>query len=402
VVITAAGLLTPLGRDLMALHRDLLEGRRAVGPLDLEGEAPVSVFGATLDGQGPEDLLPGRNLRPLDRTGRLAAAAAGLALGNRGEGSDGEPPPRRRCGLVLGTMFGSVRTIAEFDRRALVEGPGYTKPFDFANSVINAAAGQAAIWHGLIGINATVAGGATAGLAALSYATDLIRAGRVDALLAGGAEELCRESVLGFAHAGLLDRRGPAVPLHADRQGFSPAEAAALFLLEDEETAQERGAVVLGRLTGSGGGFDPSRGEDPEEGARAVARAVREALADAGIGPGEVDGISLSASGSPAVDRREAVGLGLALGGVAATVPVTAVKGALGESLGAAGALQVAVLLGTFATGQLPGIAGLDRPDPELPLPQAGAANRTGSFRRGLVTAAGGDGTTCALVVEAP
>jgi 3-oxoacyl-(acyl-carrier-protein) synthase len=133
-----------------------------------------------------------------------------------------------------------------------------------------------------------------------------------------------------------------------------------------------------------------------------VARAVREALADAGIGPGEVDGISLSASGSPAVDRREAVGLGLALGGVAATVPVTAVKGALGESLGAAGALQVAVLLGTFATGQLPGIAGLDRPDPELPLPQAGAANRTGSFRRGLVTAAGGDGTTCALVVEAP
>ena len=128
--------------------------------------------------------------------------------------SEAEGPPE--IGLVLGTMFGSLRTISEFDRRGLTAGPNYTKPMDFANSVLNAAAGQAAIWHRLTGANATVAGGTTAGLQALASAADLVRGGRAEAVLAGGAEELCPETLTGFAQAGLLCREeAPPVPFHA-------------------------------------------------------------------------------------------------------------------------------------------------------------------------------------------
>ena len=95
-------------------------------------------------------------------------------------------------------MFGSVRTIAEFDRRRLTAGPNYVKPFDFANSVINAAAGQTAIWHRLTGVNSTISGGAAAGLEALAYAAGLMANGRETVVLAGGAEELCFESFYGF------------------------------------------------------------------------------------------------------------------------------------------------------------------------------------------------------------
>src|SRR5262249_41545987 len=109
----------------------------------------------------PKDYLGERNLRPGDRTGRLLLVAAPQAL--ESAGWTAERRAGHEVGLVLGTTFCSVRTIAEFDRRALQLGPSYASPLDFANSVINAAAGQAAIWHDLRGVNSTVAAGEASG-----------------------------------------------------------------------------------------------------------------------------------------------------------------------------------------------------------------------------------------------
>jgi len=310
-------------------------------------------------------------------------------------------------------MFGSVRTIAEFDRRALTAGPAYVKPFDFANSVINAAAGQAAIHHRLTGVNTTLAGGTTAGLQALAHGADLIRLGRARAVLAGGAEEMCFESFLGFARAGWLapppgERPngngspaggGEAVPFHARRRGFRLGEGAALLALEEEGAAHSRGARVLARIAGSGAGFDPSRGADPASAAAAVARSVAAALAEAGVRPDEIDCLSASASGSPAIDRAEAAGVAAVFGASASGLAVTAVKGQLGETLGASGAFQAAVLLAALATGELPGIAGLDAPEAGLPF-AVGAESRRGRFARGLLTSVGLDGAVAALVLE--
>src|SRR5205085_7794233 len=143
-------------------------------------------------------------LRPLDRTSRLVASAAQLALNDSGWSE--ALRNQHEVGLVLGTMFCSVRTISEFDRRAVEAGPAYASPLDFSNTVINAAAGQTAILHDLRGVNTTVSTGVTSGLQAIAYAADLIRGGRARALLAGGADELCFESFYGFERAGLLCR----------------------------------------------------------------------------------------------------------------------------------------------------------------------------------------------------
>lgn len=402
VAVTAMGVLSPLGHTAHDLFEALLEGRSAVGPLTaFEVPGKLHPRAVQLPEDDPERWLQGKNLRPLDRPGRLAAAAARLALGPEDDEEDDEL--RARIGLVLGTMFGSVHTVSKFDRRALTHGPQYSKPFDFANSVINAAAGQTAIWHRLAGVNATIGGGAAAGAQALAYGADLIRAGRAEILLAGGAEELCFESFHGFAQAGLsCSNGGVAVPLHARRRGFVPGEGAALLQLESDASAKQRQAPILGWLAGSGTSFDPSRGQDPDRAAQAMERAVQAALEDAAADPDRIDALAVSASGSPAVDRAEARGVGAALGDRAATVPVTAVKGALGEGLGASGAFQATVLLEAFRRHTLPGTVGLDEPDSDLPLKQADASPREGTFRLGLVTAGSWDGNACALVLEAP
>ena len=310
----------------------------------------------------------------------------------------------KELGLVLGTTFCSVRTIAEFDRRGLQLGPSYASPFDFANSVINAAAGQAAIWFGLRGSNSTVSAGEASGLAAIAYAADQIRGGRSSALLAGGAEELCFESFMGHLRAGRLCGLGNGgeevpIPFHPRRNGFALAEGAALLLLEDAGSAANRGVPVLAEVLGHGSAFSPRR--TLPDAAGAVARAVRIALEDAGIGPADVDCLSVSANGSVEGDLWEALGIAEALGSRAADLPVTAIKSMLGEALGASGGLQAVALLGTLADGVLPGTPGVEI-DGEVPLRGLAGTLRHVAARRALATALSTDGHAVAVVLGAP
>lgn len=401
VVITGRGVLSPLGDRPETLHHALCEGESGLCPVDLFDTADLPVKEAAEIRFEPRDYLPEGNLRPLDRTGRLVIAAAQLALDDAGWST--EARAEHAVGLVLGTMYGSVHTIASFDERALVAGPKYVKPFDFANSVINAAAGQTAIWHGLRGVNSTVAGGTAAGAQALAYAVETIRQGRADAVLAGGGEELSFESFFAFCRAGLLAgsrNGGPprAVPFDRRRNGFALGEGAALLMLESAESAARRGARVLGRIRGQAAAFDVSRGTDDEVAARTVARTAELALEDAGAEPGELSAVCASASGALAGDRHEALGLARVLAG---ETPVTAIKGQHGEALGASGAVQTLVLLESFAQGRLPGIAGLGEVLEGAPAALAAEPRTLGDASLlGLVTAVGIDGNVCALVLE--
>jgi 3-oxoacyl-(acyl-carrier-protein) synthase len=393
VVITGAGAVCSLAESAEALQAALAEGRSGLKPVELFSS---NGLGPQLAGEvrpfEPRTWLGERNLRPVDRTARLLLAAAQQALD-----ASGWTPERRNefeVGLVLGTMYCSIHTISEFDRRNVQLGPSYASPFDFANSVINAAAGQAAIWHHLWGVNSTIAAGEASGLMALATAADLIRGGRASAVLAGGAEELCHESYLAFHRAGRLGADRP-VPFDARRDGMALGEGAAILVLEEAEAAAGRGAPVLAEVLGHGTAFDPTGGEGA---ARAVERAVRLALEDAGLAPEEIDAVSSGANGSVEEDRREALGIAAALGGHAAAVPVTAVKAMLGEALGASGALQAVAALGTLRDGVLPGIPDLESPGEGFPL-AVSAQSRPVAARRILITASGGGGHCCALVL---
>src|SRR6185295_7099376 len=205
VVITGIGVVSSLGDSPASLHRSLCESRSGLKPVKLFDTAGLGCpLGNEITDFDAAKYLGPRNLRPLDRTSRLVASAAQLAL----EDSEWSAEMRNgeEVGLVLGTMFCSVHTISEFDRRALEAGPRYASPMDFSNTVINAAAGQTAILHGLRGVNTTISTGVTSGLEAIAYATELIRSGREQFVLAGGADELCFESFYGFDRASLLCR----------------------------------------------------------------------------------------------------------------------------------------------------------------------------------------------------
>jgi 3-oxoacyl-[acyl-carrier-protein] synthase II len=350
----------------------------------------------------PETYLGKKNLRALDRTSRLVTAAAALALDQSGWSP--EMRSQQEVGLVLGTMFCSVHTIAEFDRRGLTLGPSYVSPMDFANTVINAAAGQAAIWHDLRGVNSTIAGGITSGLHALAYATELIRSGQATALLAGGAEELCFESFCGFDRAGLLcgSRHNAGefpIPFDARRNGFTLGEGAALLMLEDADVATARGAQVFAEIKGHGSAYDLSHGVVSQQAVDAIARAIRLALQDAQIQAGDIACLSASANGSLLTDRHEAQAVAAVFKDKVSHLPVTAVKSMLGETLGASGAMQAVDLLAAMRDDVLPGIRHLEQVEEDFPLHRASPYNQYVQLRNGLINSVGLDGNCCALVL---
>ncbi|HEY8022008.1 MAG TPA: beta-ketoacyl synthase N-terminal-like domain-containing protein, partial [Thermoanaerobaculia bacterium] len=233
-------------------------------------------------------------------------------------------------------------------------------------------------------------------------ATDLIRSGRADAVLAGGADELCFETFYGFLRAGRLCGSADAgeypIPFDARRNGFALAEGAALLMLEEAGAAAARGASALAEVRGHGAAFDSSRGADAARAARAVERAAMAALADAGAAASAVAFVSAAANGSPEGDRQEAAGLAAALGPGAAEVPVAAIKAMLGEPLGAGGALQAIDALETWHDGNLPGIPSLE-PEPGLALAPARESRRVGRSGLALLSARGFDGGAAALAL---
>jgi 3-oxoacyl-[acyl-carrier-protein] synthase II len=335
-----------------------------VGLVTRLGDRPEEVVAAPGEGRdvapGPVDFDPAarfgdRNYRPLDRAGQLTVAAVEACLG-----SLAALPARRRIGLVVGTAFGSVATIASFDRRAQSAGPIYAKPLDFANSVINAAAGQAAIWLDLQGVNATCCGGTSSGLLALLYGADLLRGERADLVVAGGVEEHCEEIVRTTEAAGWIP---------TDRLG----EAAAFFaLLPDYSGAPVR---ILGGATRAA----PGTGADGEVLAAALGRAMAAAVREAQVDREAIRAVSAGTGGGSDTDAWERQALASWDGDLSRFE----IKRSTGECLGASAALQ---LLPFWAWSRGGVVAGW--PD-------------DGDALVGLVTSVDRRGVVAAAVVEA-
>lgn len=399
VVITGLGAISPLGDHPDRIFEALCEGRQPFRPPTVfSPDVAQGMAIAEVPDFSPQRYIITGNLRPLDRTGRLALVGVDLALAD--SGWTPEDRAAQVMGLVVGTMFCSVRTIAEFDRRAQQAGPEYASPMDFSNTVLNAAAGQVAIWQRLRGLNTTIAAGASSGVQALGYAADQIRTGHADALVAGGVEEACFESAFGFQQAGRLTtapgRRGIVAPFDVDRDGTALGEGAAFFVLEAADAARKRGAAILGRILGSASGFDPHLREASHAGSGAgLATVIRRALDDARVAAADIGLIESSANGTPDLDAREAAGLATVFGD---RVPVGAVKSMTGEALGAAGAFQVLGALLAMRYKRQPGIAGLRRPDPGIAL-NLSTSTRPVRASRALVTAAAPEGHWSALVL---
>ena len=344
----------------------------------------------------PAKYLGDKGLRTLDRLTKLLVVATRLALEDAGlkvggawnAAADGARPWPDRAGLVVSNAYGSLEAITELDRVALLEDARYINPSRFPLTVSNSAAGYASIWEDLRALNVTVSDGNCGALDAVACADLLLENDRADVLLVGGAEALCEALVVAFHRLRLGSPGADAGPAFL-------GEGAALVALERSDRARARGANARAEVVGYGTSFaaPEAAGALVHATPDALQRAIEGALADAGVARGDVDLVVCGVSGVRAFDDAELTALRRTVGDGACIV---APKLAMGETLGAGGAMAMLVALALFDRER--------SASDGAAAPNLGAMRVRGSLRAGvrnaLVTSMGYYGNASALVMR--
>ncbi|MBL8113171.1 MAG: beta-ketoacyl-[acyl-carrier-protein] synthase family protein [Acidobacteria bacterium] len=380
VVVTGLGAISGFGEGVGPLWEALLAGRSAIRA------AEDARFGSAFLARVPN--VPG------DLRGETGERAHLLALAASGEALEGSALPPRTA-LVVGTTLGGNRAYEEW-----LAGPREAPPLQHG-------AGSPATFLarrlGFRGTVETVSVACASGTAAVGRAWDLIATGEVEAALAGGVDALSPFVVSGFGSLRALSP-GPARPFDVRRSGLSLGEGAAFLLLESAEGAARAGRAPLAAIAGYGSASDAFHLTRPDPEGGGLLRAMSAAVSSAGLaGNGERDIAFVNAHGTGTVfnDAMEARAFARFFGTVSAVPPVWGVKGALGHTLGAAGAFEALVSVLALREGRIPPTAGLEEPDPAFALDVVrGEPRRTSSGRFALSTSAAFGGTNAVLVVE--
>jgi 3-oxoacyl-(acyl-carrier-protein) synthase len=226
-------------------------------------------------------------------------------------------------------------------------------PQAFANTVINSPTGNANIRYIARNLSSTISTGFNSGIDALIYAFNYIQRGYIDAIVAGGLEEISYYSLLGLQRTGILSSSGTATPFSSNSDGIVPGEGCALFLIETEESMKAAGRTPIAQIIGTASAFDPLLAQSGSSDASSAAHVLSEVCADAGVSVNDIDFIASSASGNRIPDRVEAAALKTVFSG---KVPVTAYKMFTGECYGASGALSLACAVSDLKNRQISGI----------------------------------------------
>jgi 3-oxoacyl-[acyl-carrier-protein] synthase II len=401
VAVTGIGAVTPIGHGADGLWDGVLRNRSAVRAIDRFDASPFpSRVAAQIDDFDPADHLDARRARRLDRFSQLSVASARMAATHAGWGNGGAAG-RERTGVWVGSALGGVAFGEEQHAAYVARGMRAVAP-TLATAVFGGAgAANVAIDLGIRGPAIGNANSCASGATAIGQALHAIRAGIVDAALAGGAEAPLAPLTFGaFAMIRVLSGRNDdpgsaSRPFDADRDGFVMGEGAAILALEAWDAAERRGARILGEVAGFGASTDAHHLTAPLPSGEAAAAAVGAALADAGIAAEEIGYVNAHASSTPLNEVAEARALRLALGAHGATVPVSGTKGLYGHALGASGAIEAAITVLALCHGLLPGTCNLRRPDPEVglnvlrdPIPATLPAALSTSFGFGGMNAA--------------
>ncbi len=372
VVITGIGALTPIGHGADGLWKGVLADRSAVRSIDRFDASPFpSQIAAQIDDFVPADHLDPRRARRLDRFSQLAVAAARMAATDAQLPLDGEAT---QTGVYLGSALGGVAFGEEQHEAYVARGVRGVAPTLALAVFGGAGASNIAIDLGISGPAVGNANSCASGAVAIGQAFHAIRAGEIDAALAGGAEAPLAPLTFGaFALIRVLSQRNddPATasrPFDTGRDGFVMGEAAAVLALEELDAAERRGAPILGELLGYAATNDAYHMTQPRPDGREAARAVSLALADAGLPPEAVDYVNAHGSSTQLNEPAEAAALRLSLGAHGGRVPVSGTKGLYGHALGASGAVEAAICSLALTHDTLPGTCNLVDPDPACEL----------------------------------
>lgn len=413
VWITGLGLITATGSGRDGFWAGVQAGRSPVRAIDRFDASPFrSRVAAHVDDFEPLDHMPAKTARQLDRFSQFGLAAGQMALADAGlrPGDDPRAAEPHRVGIYLGSALGGIAYAEEQHERYMARGIRSVAP-NLALAVFGGAApANLGIALGVNGPILSTANSCASGAVALGEALGAIRAGEIDAAVAGGVEVPLSPLAFGAfdiiraLSAGHNDCPATATrPFDRERDGFVMGEGAALLVLEDAEMAERRGAVPYAELLGYGASSDAHHMVQPRPDGTEAARAASIALANGGVAPDEIDYVSAHASSTPIGDLAEARAIALALGERARTVPVSGTKALYGHPLGASGAIEAAMCALVIARDWAPPSVNLVEPDPEIAelLPELLTDGRAGRYQRVLSTSFGFGGLNAALVLGA-
>lgn len=362
VAVTGVGCVTALGGDVVKTWEALCAGRSARGPLTA---IPVEGCRVTEGAQAELPDLPGYSARQLSRfsrASRLAIPAVGEALAQAGLLDDGGRCMLERLELSVSTTSCGMEKGEEF-LKAVWSGDAIGQTARVARYQAQQQIGEIQRAFGFAGPAMIVANACAGGANAIGHALDLLHIGAAEIVLAGGYEALCEMVFTGFDS---LQSLAPEAcrPFDVNRNGLMIGEGAAFLVMENEARARQRGAQILGYVTGYGFATDLNHLTQPSQDGEPLERAIRMALAEAGISPRDVGYINAHGTGTPLNDGAESAVFARVFDG--GSTKVSSTKAAMGHTLGAAGAIEAALCLMALQTEMLPPQINLQNPEPAV------------------------------------
>lgn len=410
VAITGFGCVTPIGIGRPAFWDSLRAGRGGVRKIE---SFDCSEFSVKIAAEIPEfdwkDQLDAKDRQHVPRTVPLALAAAREAVSDAGFDTAAlSLEDRRRAGVVLGTGGGGLsfteRQFGYWFSGNAGKGSIYTIP----SSTHGGLSSELSMVFGLHGLSHIISTGCTSSTDAIFYAAQHIALGRQDVMLAGGVDSPISPGILkGFEVMTVLtkcwnDEPGRASrPFSRDRSGIVIGEGSWVFVLEDLERAGERGAKIYGEIAGYGVTCDAYHRVRLEENGVEPARAMSMAMADAGMGPGDIDYVNLHGTSTQLNDRIETQAVKLAFGEHAPKIPMSATKSQIGHPQGATGAAGLGAALLALNEGVIAPTINLDEPDPDCDLDYVPNRARQADVKTALCNCIGFGSKNSALIVRA-
>ena len=389
VVITGLGMVTPLGWGVDCTWQALLAGKSGAGRITAfdttDYACQVACEVPRVNGRGhgsadmpgafdPDKVMPPKDQRRIDDFILYAVAAAEEALTDASWKPEADAD-KERTGVIIGSGIGGLGTISDTAIDLHERGPRRVSPFFIPSALINLASGQVSIRYGLKGPNHAVVTACATGAHAVGDAARLIQFGDADVMLAGGAEA----AVIPLGIAGFIACRAMSTsfndapekasrPYDKDRDGFVMGEGAAALVLEEYEHAKARGAKIYAEVAGYGLAGDAYHITAPSPDGDGGFRAMRAAIARAGIDPSDVDYINAHGTSTPLGDEIEVGAVERLLGQAAGKVAMSSTKSSIGHLLGAAGAVEAAFTALAIRDQIAPPTINLDNPSVDTPL----------------------------------
>jgi len=408
VVVTGLGAITPLGTTVDAFWKNLVGGVSGVRTITSIDVSDITThIAGTIPDFDPEDYVSRQRARRMDRFTQFFWAATRDALADAGIDYEEDDPRALRTGVSVGTGIGGIQTIEEEMDTLFHTGPRRLSPFAIPKIISNMAGGVVSIDFHLYGPNTCAVTACAASANAIGDATEMIRRGAADVMLAGGTEApITRFALGGFAQTRALSKRNDdpqaaSRPFDLDRDGFVMAEGAAALVLEEREAAIARGARIYAEVLGYGMSADGYHITLPRPGGAGAARAMQAALDDAGLAPEDIDYINAHGTSTPANDSTETLAIKTVFGAHAYDLAVSSTKSMTGHLLGGAGAVEAVASVLALSEGIVPPTINSTTPDPECDLDYVPNEARELPIRTAMSNSFGFGGHNVALVFGA-